>query len=139
MSFSLKPSDIRKRIDAATTIIHSGFGSLLSGPVVVDGRELSVTEVDAVIDRMIARLDNKKSSGTIDTMNENNYNHPIVKYFENDHLAEGDIKDVSNLYKEFAFKLDALLKPSPESTVAIRKLLESKDSAVRSALDGVTR
>jgi hypothetical protein len=59
---------------------------------------------------------------------------PILRYFSWAHLPE-NLAAVSKPYEEFALALDAALPGSPEKTVALRKLLESKDAAVRAALD----
>lgn len=57
---------------------------------------------------------------------------PIVKFFAYGHLPEF-LREVS---KPFADLADTILKlpRSAERTVALRKLLESKDAAVRAAL-----
>lgn len=58
---------------------------------------------------------------------------PILKYFAYAHLPEF-LQVVSKPFGELALQLYATLKRSPERTVAFRKLLESKDAAVRAAL-----
>lgn len=62
---------------------------------------------------------------------------PILAYFQFDHLKEGPLRDTSRPFHEFAWKLEEMLPPGPEKTVALRKLLESKDAAVRAALVSV--
>jgi hypothetical protein len=42
---------------------------------------------------------------------------------------------VSVPFSELAHRLDLILPNGPEKSVALRKLLEGKDAAVRSALD----
>lgn len=58
----------------------------------------------------------------------------ILKYFKFEHLPD-HLKKVSRPYCEMAEKLDGDLPAGAEKAVALRKLLESKDAAVRSALD----
>lgn len=58
----------------------------------------------------------------------------IIKYFEYAHLPE-PLKKISKPFCELANELAS--NPNldgPELTVALRKLLESKDAAVRAAL-----
>lgn len=59
---------------------------------------------------------------------------PILKYFDFTHLPE-PLRRVSLPFSELAYRLNASLPPGPELSVALRKLLESKDAAVRAALD----
>src|SRR5579864_7957176 len=60
--------------------------------------------------------------------------HPIMRYFGYSHL-KGVLKDTSEKFYFLAYEIDQLLPNGPEKTVALRKLLEAKDAAVRSALD----
>lgn len=53
----------------------------------------------------------------------------VVQFFEFDHLPE-PLRTVSAEFAALATKI-ANLPPDPEVTVALRKLLESKDCAVR--------
>jgi hypothetical protein len=56
----------------------------------------------------------------------------MMKFFRYDHLP-AHLQEVSKMYCELAEKL--LDEPqTPERTVALRKLLESKDCAVRNRL-----
>lgn len=62
---------------------------------------------------------------------------PILRYFDFQHLPP-NLRDVSRV---FAGVAEAILDYCPrnaERTVALRKLLEAKDAAVRAALDGVS-
>ena len=59
---------------------------------------------------------------------------PILRYFEFGHLPER-LKAVSSPFAQLANDLAGILPPGPETSVALRKLLESKDAAVRAALD----
>lgn len=57
---------------------------------------------------------------------------PILKYFRWEHLPVS-LQIVSQPFEELASKIMQLPR-STERTVALRKLLESKDAAVRAAL-----
>lgn len=61
------------------------------------------------------------------------YEEPILRYFRYDHLPPR-LADISRPFSDLAY--DVILKQarSPERTVALRKLLESKDCTVRAAL-----
>jgi hypothetical protein len=58
---------------------------------------------------------------------------PILRFFAYDHLPD-KLREVSKPFGELAEKLIELLPRNPERSVALRKLLESKDAAVRAAL-----
>lgn len=58
----------------------------------------------------------------------------LWKYFDYAHLPP-HLQRVSRHYAVMVDVLMGMLPDSPELTVAIRKLLESKDCAVRAALD----
>lgn len=60
---------------------------------------------------------------------------PILRYFTFDHLPAGPLRDTSQGFANFAQQLDQLIPHGPEKSTALRKLLESKDAAVRAALD----
>ena len=57
----------------------------------------------------------------------------ILQFFAADHLPE-HLRAVSLPFCELANKLVAELPSNPERTVALRKLLEAKDAAVRALL-----
>lgn len=60
----------------------------------------------------------------------------LLKYFAYEHLPD-HLKDISWRFYNLAHDLVAILPDGPEQAVALRKLLESKDAAVRSmAIDG---
>ena len=59
---------------------------------------------------------------------------PILRYFRYDHLPE-NLAAVSKPFYDLAHDIDHTLPGGPEKSVALRKLLESKDAAVRAALD----
>lgn len=57
----------------------------------------------------------------------------LLQFFEYEHLP-AKLQDVSKPFGELAKKIVSELPSNPERTVALRKLLESKDCAVRSVL-----
>ena len=58
---------------------------------------------------------------------------PILQYFEYSHLPE-HLQKISKPFCELADQLVSTLPQNVEIRVALRKLLESKDAAVRSAV-----
>ncbi len=61
--------------------------------------------------------------------------NPIMKYFAFGHLPEGPLRETSAKFAALAADVDETLPPGPETSTALRKLLEAKDAAVRAALD----
>jgi hypothetical protein len=59
---------------------------------------------------------------------------PILRYFEYKHLPV-NLQQVSHHFYNLAWDLENILPKGPEKTTSLRKLLESKDAAVRAALD----
>ena len=58
----------------------------------------------------------------------------ILRFFDYRHLPP-HLANVSEKFHLLAHDMNNYLPDGPEKTVALRKLLESKDAAVRSALD----
>lgn len=58
---------------------------------------------------------------------------PMLKYFKFDHLPEF-LRAISYQFAELACEVVRELPKNAERTVALRKLLEAKDCAVRSLL-----
>lgn len=58
----------------------------------------------------------------------------MLKWFEYKHLPE-HLQDASKPFCELAERLVSTAAPGPERTVALRKLLEAKDAAVRATLN----
>lgn len=58
----------------------------------------------------------------------------MFKWFGYDHLPEGKARNTSMLFHNLANEVCNYLDPGPERTVALRKLLEAKDAAVRAAV-----
>lgn len=58
---------------------------------------------------------------------------PLLQFFAYSHLPE-HLQTVSRPFGELAEHIEATLPGNPEKTVALRKLLEAKDCAVRALL-----
>lgn len=58
---------------------------------------------------------------------------PILQFFEFEHL-KNDLQLVSSRFHRLAHELVQQLPRNPERTVALRKLLEAKDAAVRAKI-----
>lgn len=58
----------------------------------------------------------------------------MLKWFKFDHLPV-HLQAVSGPFAELAYRVVAEIEPGPERTVALRKLLEAKDAAVRARLN----
>jgi hypothetical protein len=61
------------------------------------------------------------------------YTEPMLQFFEYAHLPP-HLGEVSVRFWNLAHEIVATLPRNPERTVALRKLLESKDAAVRAVL-----
>lgn len=59
----------------------------------------------------------------------------IMQYFCYGHLR-ASLQDISRPFSELADQILHSIKSNPERTVALRKLLESKDAAVRAFITG---
>ena len=60
-------------------------------------------------------------------------NDRMLQFFEYVHLP-AHLQDVSRPFHDLALKIIDTLPQNPERTVALRKLLEAKDCAVRARL-----
>lgn len=60
--------------------------------------------------------------------------YPVLRYFQYAHLPE-PLQEISKPFTTLAWKIARNCPSGPETAVALRKLLESKDAAVRAALD----
>lgn len=58
---------------------------------------------------------------------------PILQFFTWEHLPP-HLQEVSLMFHNLAYHLIALTPPNAERAVALRKLLEAKDAAVRARL-----
>lgn len=61
----------------------------------------------------------------------------LLRWFEYGHLRNGELAAVSKVFHDVAEGLAETLPEHPETTVAIRHLLEAKDAAVRATLVGL--
>lgn len=61
------------------------------------------------------------------------YREYLLQFFAYDHLKP-ELKEVSSKFHSLAVHLVDNLPSNPERTVALRKLLEAKDCAVRARL-----
>jgi ferritin-like protein len=57
----------------------------------------------------------------------------MLQWFKSDHLSV-ELQIIVNPFRELAEDIVATLPENPERTVALRKLLEAKDCAVRAKL-----
>lgn len=57
----------------------------------------------------------------------------MLAFFERAHLPS-HLQEISRPFGELAVTITERLTPSPERTMALRKLLEAKDAAVRAAV-----
>lgn len=58
----------------------------------------------------------------------------MLRYFAFQHLPDGPMRETSRMFCHLAYMVVRTLPRSPERTVALRKLLEGKDAAVRAAM-----
>lgn len=58
----------------------------------------------------------------------------MLKWFAHEHLPN-HLQEVSKPFGQLAELIISSIDPGPERTVALRKLLESKDAAVRAKLN----
>lgn len=63
----------------------------------------------------------------------NDAREPLLQFFDYSHLPDR-LKGTSKPFCELAKELVATLPRNPERTVALRKLLEAKDCAVRAVI-----
>lgn len=54
----------------------------------------------------------------------------IMQFFACEHLPK-ELREVSQPFRDMATRIEMTLPRNPERTVALRKLLEAKDAAVR--------
>ena len=75
---------------------------------------------------MSDRIVNEELSGTT--------NEPVFKYFAYSHL-KGELQEMSKKFFTLAYEVVREVDEGPERTVALRKLLEAKDAAVRAKMN----
>lgn len=88
---------------------------------------LRSTEPDAAVCNCTTE-NTMKVPREVTTMNE-----PTMQFFQYEHLP-AHLQEVSKPFGDLAASLVDKLPRNPERTVALRKLLESKDAAVRARL-----
>lgn len=66
-------------------------------------------------------------------MNNSDLQEPMLQFFEYEHLPEV-LQSTSQVFRGVALHIVGTLPRNPERTVALRKLLEAKDCAVRAKL-----
>jgi hypothetical protein len=71
-------------------------------------------------------------------MNQHPDVQDVLRFFEFEHLRAGELRDTSRRFYVLAHELADRLPADTETVVALRKLLESKDAAVRASLALVT-
>ena len=59
---------------------------------------------------------------------------PMLQWFECEHLPE-PLRTTSQRFRDLAILIADTIEPGPERTVALRKLFEAKDAAVRAKLN----
>lgn len=64
---------------------------------------------------------------------KNRIDEPLLQYFEYDHLPD-ELATISSHFHNLAHRVVHDLPRNPERTVALRKLLEAKDCAVRAKI-----
>ncbi|MGZ3772988.1 MAG: hypothetical protein ACXVCY_04380 [Pseudobdellovibrionaceae bacterium] len=69
----------------------------------------------------------------IKTNGDVNSAEPLLQFFKYEHLPIS-LQDISKPFHSLAHSVVNTLPRNPERTVALRKLLESKDCAVRAAI-----
>lgn len=65
-------------------------------------------------------------------MSEQPFREPIMQFFDSAHLSESR-QAVALPFARLAEQIHDTIHRNPERTVALRKLLEAKDAAVRAA------
>jgi hypothetical protein len=58
----------------------------------------------------------------------------MLKWFKYEHLPRTELQEISKPFCELARRVVDDVSPGPERTVALRKLLEAKDAAVRAVV-----
>ncbi|MFI6428458.1 hypothetical protein [Promicromonospora sp. NPDC050880] len=61
----------------------------------------------------------------------------VLRWFEFEHLRPGPPRDTSRMFHALAHELADRLPGDPETTVALRHLLDAKDAAVRATIAGM--
>lgn len=62
--------------------------------------------------------------------------HALIRWFENPNLRP-ELRHVAAIFASAAKEIDLILPSGAEKTVAMRKLLEGKDAAVRAMVEAL--
>lgn len=87
------------------------------------------------IDEMQAKTETNTAEAVLERLILENMNDRILPFFRFKHLP-GRLRAVSERFAAMACEIVGNLPRNAERTVALRKLLESKDAAVRAQLAG---
>lgn len=68
------------------------------------------------------------------TTSANSSHDPLLQFFSFAHLTDERMRKTSEMFSQVAHALVSSCPRNPERTVALRKLLEAKDCAVRSII-----
>ncbi len=60
--------------------------------------------------------------------------HYLLQFFKFDHLADERLRAISERFQTLAIRLDQYLPDNQEKCMALRKLLEAKDCAIRAEI-----
>lgn len=77
---------------------------------------------------------NQETADDLENKIAENPRDEILKFFRFGHLPEGPLRNMSAAFADAAMLVVIEAKPCAERTVALRKLLEGKDAAVRACL-----
>ncbi len=58
----------------------------------------------------------------------------LIKFFKYDHLPP-HLQEISKMFYDLAIQIEAKIPQTSEQTVSLRKLLESKDCAIRAVVE----
>lgn len=61
--------------------------------------------------------------------------HQLMRWFQGGHLRTVELQECVTAFRVLAEGLDRNLPNSAEKTVALRKLMESKDAAIRAMIE----
>jgi hypothetical protein len=62
-------------------------------------------------------------------------NERMLKWFDWEHLVGEDLRNMAHSFQDLAYTVVNQVEPGPERTVALRKLLEAKDAAIRALVN----
>lgn len=77
----------------------------------------------------------KAAEDEVPSHRKHGHSDHILQFFSSSHLPPS-LRDVSRPFGDLAEKIVETIPRNPERTVALRKLLEAKDAAVRAHLAG---